>query len=193
MVLNDDVEDQKEKIPFRPFRSASTEPNVQVKTKKDSVTKRDIFLMSFFSFFFGIILIIGILFLTGAITGNTLFVPGEKAVVIEEDVESPVIDTLVEETTTESIEEEAVVEEAVVEELDPCGLENEVVLNIDETFDYNGRSVILKLAGDFSAQISVGGKKDLISVGEIIEINGLDLAMVDGNEADQTATVYFIC
>ena len=184
---------------FRPFRSAATEEEPLEKKEFISVTRKDLYLMSFFGFLTGGILILGLIFLTGAITGNALLgLPGEKEVVLEETTASviePVINETIEETTVPVVEEivEEVVEEVIVEESDPCGPENEVILLLNDPYDYNGREVELKLASDFSAQISVGGKKELISVGESLEINGLDLSMVDGSEAEGSATIYFDC
>ncbi len=190
---------------FRPFRSAATEPqpkNAQAKVSHDSISKKDLFLMSFLGFITGGILILGLLFFTGAITGNVVLdLSGEKEVVTEE-LAVPVVETPVENTTelVTNITEEVVVEEPVVEiveevveESDPCGSENEITLALDESYDHNGREVILKLAGDFAAQISVGGKKELISVGETMDINGESITMTDGSEADQTVSIYIAC
>jgi len=189
---------------FRPFRSAATEPqpkNTQAKVSHDSVSKKDLFLMSFLGFITGGILILGLLFFTGAITGNVVLdLPGEKEVVVE-DITTPVVETPVENTTeattniTEEVivEEEPVVEEVVVEEVDHCGSENEITLTLNEAYDHNGREIVLKLASDFTAQISVGGKKELIDVGSTKEINGESITMVDGSEIGQTAIIYIAC
>ena len=192
---------------FRPFRSAETETQEQPKQKvsHESVSKKDLFLMSFLGFITGGILILGLLFFTGAITGNVILdLSGEKEVVTEELV-TPVVETPVENSTeTTNVTQEVVVEEPVVEEVveveeevvevsDPCGPENEITLALDETYSHNGRDVILKLAGDFAAQISIGGKKELISVGETMDINGESITMTDGSEADQTVTISIAC
>jgi len=71
--------------------------------------------------------------------------------------------------------------------------ENIILLKVDETYDHNGRDVILRLTGDFAAQISVGGKKEFIDVGDTVEINGMTITMTDGSAADQTATIYIAC
>lgn len=192
---------------FRPFRSAATEAQpktVQTKASHEGVSKKDLFLMSFLGFITGGILILALLFFTGAITGNVVLdLPGEKEVLTEE-LATPVVETPVENATelvTEVVEEviveepviEEVVEEEVIEESDPCGPENEITLALDESYDHNGREVILKLAGEFAAQISVGGKKELISVGETMDINGESITMTDGSETEQTATIYIAC
>ena len=200
MKQKDVANDQKDlSNSFHPFRSAATEPQtVQAKIPFNSVSKKDLFLMSFLGFIAGGILILGLLFFTVAIAGDiVLDFPGEKVVVME-NTSTPVIDAPLVNTTelTTNITEEVLVEqvvEEVVEESDPCGPENEIVLALDETYDYNGRNVILKLAGEFAAQISVGGMKELISVGETMVINGLSITMTDGSEADQTTTVYIAC
>lgn len=205
-----DVGDDSNESPtaFRPFRSAETEPQSQQAkvSSHDSVSRKDLFLMSFLGFITGGILILGLLFFTGAITGNiSLDLPGEKEVVTEETA-GPVIELPVENSTeitniTELVnvtqEPVVVVEQPVVEEVvettDPCGPENQITLHLDEIYDHNGREVILKLAGEFAAQISVGGKKELISVGETMSINSMSVTLVDGNEVDSTAVIYISC
>lgn len=199
--------DQKDNS-FRPFRSAATEPQPQSAKKPlhhESVSKKDLFLMSFLGFITGGILILSLLFFTGAITGNVVLdLPGEKEVMTEETLgltgEAPVENTTqVVNVTEEIVVEEPVVEEVVeveeeaVEESDPCGSENPMTLTLNEAQEYNGREIVLKLASDFTAQISVGGKKELIDVGSTKEINGLDITMTDGSEADATATIYIAC
>ena len=203
MKQNESGVDQKDtQIGFRPFRSPEADANPQIDKKgisSDSVTKKDLFLMSFFAFITGGVLILGVLFFTGAITGNVeLDFPGGNEVTLEETT-TPVIETpeSTEEVTETLVEtpvvEEVVLEEPVAEVSDPCGSENEIVLYLDEIYEHNGRQVILKLAGEFSAQISVGGKKELISVGESVEINGMPITMVDGDEAAATATITIAC
>ncbi|MDP3728116.1 MAG: hypothetical protein Q8R18_01545 [bacterium] len=186
---------------FKPFRSAATEAPVKKDETNNSslhiISRRDLFLMSFLGFLSGGILILGLLFFTGAITGNiSLGLLGEKEVVIEE-IANPVIESPVQNVTEvvwNDTEAEVLIEEPVVEEIsDPCGPENEIVLLLDETYDHNGRDVILKLAGEFAAQISVGGKKDFIDVGTTVSINSMTLTMLDGNEAGQSATIYIAC
>ena len=200
MKQKDFGEEQKDtQTNFRPFRSPETDVKPQAEKKGflfDEVTRKDLFLMSFLSFLTGGVLILGLLFFTGAIAGNVaLNFPGEKEVVVEETA-TPVIETP-EETIEEIVEpivEEVVEEEPVVEASDPCGSENQITLYLDEAYDHNGRKVLLKLASEFSAQISVGGSKgELISVGETMEINGMTLTMTDGDEAATTATIYIAC
>lgn len=206
MKQKDAGSDQKESSNgFKPFRSAATEPQPKSTAKpttSDHISKKDLFLMSFLGFLTGGILILGLLFFTGAITGNVVLdLSGEEEVVTEE-TGSPVIESPVENITevvweeTTSIVEEPVVEpivEEVVEESDPCGSGNEIVLTLGKIYAHNGRDVILKLAGDFAAQISVGGKKEFIDVGDTMDINGMAITMVDGNEASQTATITIAC
>lgn len=189
---------------FKPFRSAATEPQPQTAkvVTHDAVSRKDLFLMSFLGFLTGGILILGLLFFTGAITGNVVLdLSGEKEVT--EETVSPVIESPVEnvtevvwENTTEEVVEEVIVEtveEEVVEESDPCGSGNEIVLELDKTYDHNGRDVILRLAGDFAAQISVGGKKEFLDVGQTMDINGLSITMVDGSEASQNVVITIAC
>jgi len=178
---------------FRPFRSAATEPKSKEQTVS-SVSRKDIFLFSLLGFLFGGVIIVALFFLTGPITGGvTLDLLGEKEVTEEASPTTTSTDT-VESVGTETVPEEVVVETVVEEEeSDPCGLENEITLYLDETYDHNGRPVILKLAGDFAAQISVGGKKELLSTGETMEINGLEVTLVDGSEADATAVITIAC
>src|SRR3989338_8549378 len=181
---------------FKPFRSAATEipeKKPEANVSLHTVSRKDLFLMSFLGFITGGILILGLLFFTGAITGNVSFdLLGEKEVV--EELANPVIESPVQNITEvvwNDTETEVLVEEPVVVEkvLDPCGSENIILLKVDETYDHNGRDVILRLTGDFAAQISVGGKKEFIDVGDTVEINGMTITMTDGSEADQTATI----
>jgi len=185
---------------FKPFRSAATEipeKKPEANVSLHTVSRKDLFLMSFLGFLTGGILILGLLFFTGAITGNVSFdLLGEKEVV--EELANPVIESPVQNITEvvwNDTETEVLVEEPVVVEkvLDPCGPENIILLKVDETYDHNGRDVILRLTGDFAAQISVGGKKEFIDVGDTVEINGMTITMTDGSAADQTATIYIAC
>lgn len=178
---------------FRPFRSEATEQPKQNK-ELGSVTRKDLYLMSFFGFLTGGILIVGLLFLTGAITGDAVFgLPGEKAVVNEETA-APVIESSVNETNDTAIENPVVeTTSPIVEVSDPCGPENEITLVLNDPYTYNKKPLELKLAGDFTAQISVGGKKDLIDVGQTVTINGLKITMLDASEANKNAVIYVAC
>lgn len=191
-----DKEQKDAQTTFRPFRSAETEqPAKEEKTTHGSVSRSDLYVMSFLGFISGGVLILGLLFLTGAITGEAVWdLSGEEEVIVEETVpviEAPITNTT-ENTTIEEEVVEAVVEE-VVEESDPCGPDNEITLALGDPFEYNGREIEAILAGDFSAQIAVGGLKEFISVGETLDINGLDITMLDGSEADGTTVIYVEC
>ncbi len=202
MKLKDTSDGSTETQPkFRPFRSEETEQQPSQKKDSLSITRRDLYFMSFLGFLTAGILLLGVLFLTGAITWDAVIgLSGEEEVVSEETT-APVIDSIANETTNETIaeaaanttEEEVVVEEEVVEESDPCGSDNEIILVLDDPYEYNGREIEVTLASDFSAQISVGGVKGLVSVDETVEINGLDITLVDGSEADGSATIYVNC
>lgn len=179
---------------FRPFRSEATEQQPKKIKEVGSVTRKDLYLMSFFGFLTGGILILGLLFFTGAITGDAVLgLPGEK-VVVNEETAAPVIESSLNETNDTAVEAPVVETAPVVEEVsDPCGPENEITLVLGDPYTYNKKALELKLAGDFTAQISVGGKKDLIDVGQTVTINGLKITMVDGSEANQNAVIYIAC
>jgi len=199
MKQNDGTGEQPEtQTTFRPYRSPESPASASA---SGGVSRKDIFLMSFLGFIVGGILLAGILFFAGAITGNVVVdLPGDEEVVTEETAAS-VIDTPAENVTTETPVEEVaenvteVVEEPVVEEepepSDPC--DTDIVLTLDEDADYNGKTLALKLAGDFASQISVGGQVALLSVGETKTINTLDIYLADGSEADGTATIQVVC
>jgi hypothetical protein len=150
-------------------------------TSSSSVGKKDIFLMSFFAFL-AAGFVFGTLFLiVGTITGNSVIdLSGEKGVMIEETEDTVVAEETTEEpeTTPEVTEEETVEEEepAPVVESD-CG--KDISLDKDDTFSYEGKTIIPKLVAGHSAQISVGGKSVLLSVGSTEEINGLKIKLLD--------------
>lgn len=174
---------------FRPYKSSEEEE----KQSSNFATRRDVFLMFFLAFISGGILILGILFFTGAITGDTVFdLSGEKEVK-QEVSETPVIDAplIVENLTNESVGTEPVVETVQEQPSDLCG--EDILLTLGESTEYNDRVIILKLAGEFAAQISVGGQPSLVSVGETQEINHLNIYLADSNEADGTATIQVPC
>lgn len=198
MKLKDASDTKKDtQVTFRPFRSQETEQQPSQEKDSEFVLRKDLYLVSFFGFLMGGVLILGLLFLTGAITGDAVLgLPGEKAVVNEETT-APVIEPAINETianTTSSVVENTT--ETVTPELvqpDPCGPENEITLVIGSPYTYNGREIDLKLASDFAAQLTVGGKKGLISVGETMDFNGVQVTLVDGSEADASAIIYVSC
>jgi hypothetical protein len=169
---------------FRPYHNPSEN------SPKRDISKRDIFFMSFFGFLFGGIIIALIALVVDSITGyiSLDLLPGEEEVAEE----LPVIDNTTN-STIEAVNEtvEEVVEEEEEEPSDPCN--EDLSLTLDEPYVWNDRTIILKLAGDSAAKVSVGGKSSLLSVGETVEINRMDVKLVDSSEASSSAIIQVVC
>ena len=188
--------------PFRPFRSSDKQQTSQPQQKvsdsnKDNPTshipKKDIFLMSFFGVLAAGIIILLLLLVTGVLTGYVSFdidlpeFPGEEEVILEE---TPVIP--IEENVTETVVE-TVVEEVVEEEEEVLPCDEDISLELDDGYRYGLKVITLKLAGEYSAQISIGGKSGFIDVSSTETINGLDITSIDASESDQTAIIQVAC
>ena len=184
---------------FRPFRSSDKQQTSQPQQKvsdsnKDNPTshipKKDIFLMSFFGVLAAGIIILLLLLVTGVLTGYVSFdidlpeFPGEEEVILEE---TPVIP--IEENVTETVVEEVVEEEE--EEVLPC--DEDISLELDDGYRYGLKVITLKLVGEYSAQISIGGKSGFIDVGSTETINGLDITLIDASESVQSAIIQVAC
>ena len=184
--------------PFRPFRSSDKQQTSQSQQKvsdsnKDNPTshipKKDIFLMSFFGVLAAGIIILLLLLVTGVLTGYVSFdidlpeFPGEEEVILEE---TPVIP--IEENVTETVVEEVVEEE---EEVLPC--DEDISLELDDGYRYGLKVITLKLVGEYSAQISIGGKSGFIDVSSTETINGLDITLIDASESDKSAIIQVAC
>ena len=184
---------------FRPFRSSDKQQTSQSQQKvsdsnKDNPTshipKKDIFLMSFFGVLAAGIIILLLLLVTGVLTGYVSFdidlpeFPGEEEVILEE---TPVIP--IEENVTETVVEEVVEEEE--EEVLPC--DEDISLELDDGYRYGLKVITLKLVGEYSAQISIGGKSGFIDVGSTETINGLDITLIDASESVQSAIIQVAC
>ncbi|MBS3162440.1 hypothetical protein J4467_00810 [Candidatus Woesearchaeota archaeon] len=188
--------------PFRPFRSSdqSQQSSPQVSPIKvqqsqrtsehptpipSHVRKKDIFLMSFFGFIAAGVIFLLLLVITGVLTGYiSIDMPelsGEEEVIPEE---TPVIS---EEVVNETVVEEVIEEEEVL----PC--DEDITLELDDGYKYGLKVITLKLAGDYSAQISIGGKSGFIDVGNTESINGLKITLVDSSESDQNAIIQVAC
>ena len=182
--------------PFRPFKpSEQSQSNSTTKLQSSQkisdhptpipshVKKKDIFLMSFFGFVAAGVVFLLILVVTGVLTGYVSFdmpeLSGEEEVIPEE---TPVIAEVINET---------VVEEVVVEEVLPC--EEDITLELDDGYRYGLKVITLKLAGDYSAQISIGGKSGFIDVGSTESINGLEVTLIDASESSQNAIIQVAC
>ena len=172
---------------FRPYRSPSASNETSTQKPKREISRKDIFLMSFFGFLFGGILIAIIALVVGSVTGYITLdiLPGEEEVAEE----IPVIEntTIVPEVVAEPVVEEVVEEEPS----DPCN--EDISLLLDDPYKWNDRTIILTLAGDSAARISVGGKSSTIDVGRTIEINRMDVYLVDSSESSSSATIQVVC
>lgn len=184
--MNNNPEENTESKSFKPFRRNEEKNN-------DSLSRKDVFIMSFFGFI-AAVFVLGLISLVvyGSVTGYiTVNLPEEKEVV-EDSL--PVIEN----TTNESIvvEEAPVIVEntTVVEEepSDPC--DTDMVLTLNEITEYNGRQIKMTLVSDYAARIAVGGSKpSLLSVGETLTINRMEIYLADASETDQTATIQVVC
>lgn len=198
-MIEEIIMEDNNKNPFRPFRSSDKQQTSQSQQKvsdsnKDNPTshipKKDIFLMSFFGVLAAGIIILLLLLVTGVLTGYVSFdidlpeFPGEEEVILEE---TPVIP--IEENVTETVVEEVVEEEE--EEVLPC--DEDISLELDDGYRYGLKVITLKLVGEYSAQISIGGKSGFIDVGSTETINGLDITLIDASESVQSAIIQVAC
>lgn len=165
-------------------------PTEDNQSKISPLTRKDIFVMSLFGFFAGGLLLGIIALVVGSVTGyiSLDIFPGEEEVAGEE---LPVIGNTT--NTTTEVVVETVVNETVVEEEpeDPCDID--VTLNLDETYKWNKRAIILKLVDTYAAKISVGGKSDLLSKGDTVTVNGLPVTLVNTDTTAETAEITIGC
>lgn len=186
-IMNNIPEENIESKSFKPFRRNEEKNN-------NSLSRKDVFIMSFFGFI-AAVFVLGLISLVvyGSVTGYiTVNLPEEKKVVVEDSL--PVIEN----TTNESIvvEEVPVIVEntTVVEEepSDPC--DTDMVLTLNKITEYNGRQIKMILVSDYAARIAVGGSKpSLLSVGETLTINRMEIYLADASDSDQTATIQVVC
>ena len=179
---------------------------VEVKSKaKDtqSLSRKDVFFMSFLATLLVAGLSVGALFSSDAL-GPILESSGDK--VVDEDVTGQVA---VEAPVEIVVEEPAVAEEPEPEctadadcgvgyfcadgscEAEPSCENKDVTLAVGEKTTFKGKPVILKLGGENAAQVSVGGMAQLISWGIATDINGVTVELVSGNE--ESVTLSLLC
>jgi hypothetical protein len=169
--------------------------------EEGSLHKKDVFLMSFFAFLAAGVVILLLLLIIGVSTGYITFdidwpdFPGEKE---ETPEETPIIPA--EENVTEEVGEEIVadvvedvVTEEVVEEEEILPCDQDISLVLNDGYKYGLKVITLKLASDYSAQVSVGGKNEFMDVGDSAEINGLTITLIDSSEASESATIQVAC
>ncbi|MBI5797639.1 hypothetical protein HZA98_01905 [Candidatus Woesearchaeota archaeon] len=179
---------------FRPYKAEKISSKEE-STVTTHIRRLDLFLMFFLAFVVGGGLVVGVLFMTGAITGDaSVSVPGGEEVASQE-TQAPVIDS----PTANVVAEQPVANTtttttapATQKPKDPCG--KDVTINLGSTYEYNGRPIKATLIGEFAAQLSVGGSNPtLISVGEIRSVNGLNIQVQDTDEANGIAVINMPC
>lgn len=179
---------------FRPYKAEKVSSKEE-STVTTHIRRLDLFLMFFLAFVVGGGLVVGVLFMTGAITGDALVsIPGGEEVTSQE-TQSPVIDS----PTTNAVAEQPVentttTAPAPVAEKpkDPCG--QDVTINLGSSYEYNSRPIKATLIGEFDVYLTVGGSNPtLISVGNIRNINGLNIKLQDADEANGIAIINMPC
>ena len=164
-------------------------------------TKKDVFLMSFLAFMLVGLILTGIFFATGNITGNAIFdLSGEEegdtnlvpeSETVEETTKEAVVNTT-EETTEEAVvntTEETIEEEVEEESAGPCN--KNIEIDVGESYDFGGKKIAVKLVSGSSTQLSVNGKLRLLSVTDEQEINGLKISLEDTKT--DSAVIQVIC
>lgn len=175
---------------------------VEVKNQPaNSLSRKDVFFMSFLATLLVVAVSAGLFF-----TGNTLYAVLESSGE-EEVVQEDVTGQSVEETAPEVVVEAPVEEEPECTADADCGdgyvCENEacvaepfcedteVTLAVGEKTTFKGKTVLLKLSAESAAQVSVGGKAQLLSWGETAEINGVSVQLSSASE--ESATLELLC
>jgi len=180
--------------------------------KAKSLTRKDVFLMTFLAFVCAGLLFTAVFFaatnisnLSGmavldteeteeTVEGQLEIAPEE---VVEEEpeeviefVEEEPEEEVVEEEPEEEVVEEEPEEEVVEEETSDCGLQFDIVSGDSTTIE--GKTVKIGMVDTFAAQVSVGGSRaQLMSTGSTEDINGLTIKLTNVN--GDTATVELIC
>ena len=174
--------------------------------KVNSLTRKDIFLMSFLAFVCAGLLFSAVFLAATNISDLSGMAVFDAEETVEETIEGQLEiapEDLVEEEPEEVIEEpveeepevveevlEEVVEEVVEEETSDCGLQFDIASGKSTSIE--SKTVKIGLVETFAAQVNVGGSKAyLMSTGESMAINGLTIKLVDTNS--DTATVELIC
>ena len=184
--MNNNSPKKETQTSFKPYHHNNGEE------KKEPITKKDIFVMSFFGFIVaGVVLALIGLVVYGSVTGYiSINLPEEKEVVEEELL--PVIENTTNETAVVVEIPIVNVTTEVVEPADPC--DTDMILALNEYSYYNGRQIEMTLVSDYAVQISVGGSKpSLISVGETLTINRMGIYLSDASESENTATIQVVC
>ena len=170
------------------------EIHAERESNKQLLTKKDAFMMSFLALLLGGVIIAAIFLMTEGITGNAVLdlsggkvgdtnsivavdvptapAPEPVAESVPEPAPAPVVETVVETNVTET---NVTLTPVTNDDTIVCG--EDVTLNLGESEKYNKKTIIMTLGDSSAAQLSVGGKKGLISRGETSEINGLSITL----------------
>ena len=171
--------------------------------KAKSLTRKDVFLMTFLAFVCAGLLFTAVFFaatnisnLSGMAVLDTEeteeTVEGQLEIAPEEVVEEEPEEVIefVEEEPEEEVVEEEPEEEVVEEETSDCGLQFDIESGDSTTIE--GKTVKIGMVDTFAAQVSVGGSRaQLMSTGSTEDINGLTIKLTNVN--GDTATVELIC
>ena len=94
-----------------------------------------------------------------------------------------------EEVEEEEETEEAAEEEEEEEEEEECE-DEEVTIAVDEEYTFNGKTIGVSLSDDSAAMIAVGSQSNLLSIDEILDINGVDVWLKDSSSEEVTLMLY---
>jgi hypothetical protein len=182
------------------------------RSESSNLSKRDVLLMSCLGF----LLAVFILSMIGGLAYIAFFpadtttidlsgeseVNSQESILTTETIENSTVanetvsaelEVTADENITEEVEEETVDDTAEKDSVKEGDCSTKIEFSLGSSKDVNGNDVELKLVGSSSAQFSVDGKLEFMSVGDRATVSGLTFDLEDTDDSAQTADIYVVC